>query len=371
MGFIEMKKFLKISSSALLAMFALASCSKDDPKVKYEQFYNDSGLYVAITGFNNSLKSFELKQGESFTSIEDVSRFKTFVNGLTTDDGTILYYAMENAVKNLSVSKFPADLKSVSIITFTDGLDQGSSAMNRKYSSAAAYLSAISNSLKKTKAGGQPISAYTIGLKGKDVQDATLFRQNLTGLSSSEAFAYEVTNIDEVSTKFQDLASTLYHEYSSQTLTLTIPKPYDNTKIRFTFDGGDAANSKYYIEGTYVSGALTNVKYVGMTCASGSKVPQAQANGINISLVFKDVRFDNGFEPMSSDIRQWDQISGKQQWQINSEFNPANAINKHVERQSAAIVLLLDCSSSLGSDFKRLQEAANRFLDALYDAYHS
>lgn len=365
-----MKHLFKISRRALPALCALAlcACSKDP---KYEQFYDESGLYVALTGFNDNLYNFQLKPGESFTSIEDVSRIKTFVNDLRTADGTILYYAMEDAIDNLTLSRFPQDLKNVSIITFTDGLDQGSSAMNRKYNSAAAYLSALGSSLKKVRIGGQPISAYTIGLKGKDVQDHAQFRQNLTGLSSSAEYAFEVTDINEVSAKFQEVASALRNEYVTQTLTLTIPKPYRNTKIRFTFDGQDAASSACYIEGTYVSGALSNITYKGLACGSGSKVSESPSGSINVSFVFENVRFDRGFDPDGTEIRQWELIPGTDQWQINSEFNPANAIDKHVERQSAAIVLLLDCSSSLGSDFELLKQAADKFLDTLYNAYHS
>lgn len=333
------------------------------------QAYKNSGLYLAVTGFNNQLTKFE--QGD-FNTIDDYNSFSYFINSLTTDDGTILYYAVEDAINQMENTRFPEDLNSVSLITFTDGLDQGSSAMNANYDSATAYLTAISNRLKSTKVGGLPITAYTIGLKGNDVSDDALFRQNIIGLASSDANTMEVTNINEINAQFQELATSLSKE-TSQNLTLTIPQPYNNTKIRFTFDiekNGDAADSQYYIEGTYTSGALTNVVYKGLTCSSGTRIEESKKeNSINVSFVFEDMQYDNDFEPVISNIKQWDLISSTSKWQINSEFNPDKSVD--IERHSAVIVLLLDCSSSLGSDFATVKTAANNFIRTLHNAYNS
>lgn len=345
-------------------------------KNSYYEKHSASGLYVAITGFNDQLTKYRSSSSyKNFYSIKDsYSDLYNFCSSLKTNDGTVLYYAVENAIDILSGAEFPSDLTNVSLITFTDGLDQGSSAYNPSYGSASEYLNALNKRLKSVKVGGLPINAYTIGLKGNDVRDDAQFQQNIEKLATTPSNAMLVTNINEVNAKFQELAASLYSESASQALTLTIPKPYNNTKIRFTFDvgkNGDAAASEYYIEGTYNDndGALTGITYKGVTSSSGSKVMAKSAGVINIAFSFNKLEFKNGFEMTTSNIRQWELIPNTGQWQINSEFNPDKSVDKTVEQKSAAVMLLLDCSSSLGNDFSSVKNAAQNFLKTLNNAY--
>lgn len=334
----------------------------------------EPGLYVAVTGFNNTLTKFNPEKGHFYSIAKYYNEISTFVKtSLKTDDGTILYYAVEDAIAQLSDATFPDDLANVSIVTFTDGLDQGSSAMNPDYNSALEYLSAINGSLRSSTVGGRNITAYTIGLKGNDVKDEVQFRKNLTDLATSEANATEVSNISDVNEKFQELASSLYQENVSQSFTLTIPQPYNGTKIRFTFDvdsNGDADTSEYYIEGVYNDGYFTNVVYAGMSREGADTVQGERGSGVNISFEFTGLQFEQGFDPVVSGINQWDLIASSGQWQINSEFNPDRFVDKSVKRLSAVVVLLLDCSSSLGGDFSNIKESAESFLHALYLAYN-
>jgi len=52
-------------------------------------------------------------------------------------------------------------------------------------------------------------------------------------------------------------------------------------------------------------------------------------------------------------------------WQVNSEFVPGINTDLKQEWKSAVIVLVLDCSTSLGNDFVSLQYAAKDFIDGL------
>lgn len=280
---------------------------------------------------------------------------------------------MDNAISQLEKSRFPNDLKNVSIITFTDGLDQGSSGMSPSYQSAKAYLEAIQNRIQSTKVNGLNIDAYSIGLKGQDVKNEAQFQSNLQGLASKvdEVHVMEVTNMDEVNEKFEQLAQSLYKETIKLSLKLTIPKPYE-TKIRFTFDiVEDPTNSGCYIEGIFRNGSLTQIEYKDITSSSGATVKSKPTElSSKISFTFENIQFKTETELITSQIKQWDWIEEGSFWQVNSEFKPDESPELLVERQSAAIMLLLDCSNSLGEDLEKVKQAAQNFIEVLSETSH-
>lgn len=364
----------------LVAVFAtlLCACSENipnNPNRDGKEAHDESGMYVGITGFSDNVTFFNSVSHRYVTLSQNNSyEFTTFINSLSMGDATVLYYAIDNNLDYLAKCSFPSDLTSVNIITFTDGLNQGSRALDKQdgnhgyATNDKTYVSAISEKLKNTKIGGLPITAYSIGIRGKDVQgDAiTTFRDNLIKLSSSQANAMEVSNMDEVSAKFIEIAESLYKKSESKDLTITIPMPSEQEKERFTFDNiGDAETSKCYLEGVYANGALTNIKYVGCMSNSGSVVKEKSAGGVKISFNFENFTDKNGNAISTTKMQQWHMESGQNTWTRNSEFKPTESIVVHEERKSAVVMLILDCSSSLGNDFPKVKTAANNFIKTL------
>jgi uncharacterized repeat protein (TIGR02543 family) len=324
-----------------------------------------SGLYMGIIGFNENINAKEISPLHSSTK----NAFQSFVNAMETRAGTVLYYAVENALDKLAQASLPNDLVNVSIVTFTDGLDQGSVMLNETYGgSNAAYLAAIGNRIQTSKIKNLNISAYSIGIKGSDVSDMTQFKANLNSIASSSANAYELTSMAQVETKFQDIANSLYNESSEQIIRLEIPGQADGTKIRFTFDNvNDAKNSTLYIEGTFSFAikTLTDIVYKGCSSSSGTTIAGIQ-NGIFVSFSFSNLMLTSGSSVPINAIKQWRQPSGATNWQKNDEFayDPKTIIT--VERKSAIIMLVLDCSSSLGtSGFNSIKSSANSFINTL------
>ncbi len=86
-------------------------------------------VWLGIVGFNQELydKAFGVLNKST------AGDFKTFVNNLTRKDGTLLYYGVDHALDMLANTPFPTQVSSVNLITFTDGLDQGSMMMSNKY----------------------------------------------------------------------------------------------------------------------------------------------------------------------------------------------------------------------------------------------
>ena len=378
------RSFLKALCSVLVLCFSFVACEPEPPvtgggntgggntgggNTGNKVTYSESGLYMGITGFNTDVKRY-VYDSRYFRILSESSAtdFKNFVNGLNIDMATVLYYAVDDALTNMEGARFPDDLNNVAIVTFTDGLDQGSPYFGDQYANA----NAVSQHLLSARVNNLPITGYAIGLKGKDVKDDAKFKANLTALSTSPANALEVKDMNEVDAIFQEIAASLYNETQSQSISLTVPMQADGVKTRFTFEGNLAneSQSNCYIEGTWSDGTLTSITYVGMTCSSGSTV-KATANGVLFTFTFEDVKkgSDGKGGELSTDKAQvWNQDPGSS-WTPNSEFDPSKYSQTIVEQKSALIMLVLDCSSSLGEEgLSQIKNAANNFIETLRKA---
>ena len=364
-----------IISVAVLALAIIlttfSGCRK--PKTNDNTKPAPEGLYLGIIGFNDQLYTMPL----SLLNQETKHTFENFVDGLVMQNGTILYHAVNSGLNSMASAKIPENLINVSVVTFTDGLDQGSLGIpeNYKYNSNNDFLTAVNSRINNELIGSNNISAYSIGVRGNDVIDVESFRDNLNRLSSDPAHnVFEVTSMSEASEKFAQIAQQLYNQSTFYNVTLKLPVQSSGVVIRFTFDNvTDPEESNCYIQGTYISNngvkQLTDLQYVGMECQSGSTVT-ATMEGIFNQFSFKNLTDLNGYQVSTDYVKQWNRIESIGQWQPNSEFTPSGNTEVVNEYKSAMIMLVLDCSSSLGTDFTTMKTAANSFIETLSGNYN-
>ena len=364
-----MKKHL-ISVLALTLVIVLStftSCRK--PKAE-DNTPAKEGLYLGIIGFNQELYTMPLGLLNQDTKHDFVS----FVDGLNMQDGTILYHAVNTGLNSLAKAKVPENLINVSVVTFTDGLDQGSIALS-DFNSSSEYLTAVNSRILNEHIGNNSISAYSIGVRGSDVADMESFSNNLKKLSSDPIHnVFEVNDMNEASEKFAQIARQLYNQSTFYNVSLKLPVQDNNTVIRFTFDNvNNAAASQCYIEGTYIRNngiaQLTDIQYVGLECMSGYTVT-GSSEGIFNMFAFQNLTDLNGNQMSTDNVKQWKWIESSGQWQYNSEFTPSGNTQIVDEYKSAMIMLVLDCSSSLGNDFVQMKNAANSFIETLSGNYN-
>lgn len=357
-----MRRHLLHIAVLALASTLLCSCGKDKPDTSKQ------GLYVGIIGFNSEITSNTLTLLNS-SSKGDMERF---INNLTMEDGTILYHAVNNALDKIEAVTPPEDLLNVSIITFTDGLDQGSYMLNDNFSSGEAYLNAVSSRIRSSHIGENmvPISAYSIGVRGEGVNE-TSFRQSLEKLSSNpHENVFLVDNMSQVGQIFGNIAQNLHQQSSSWDVTLKTPAPEHHTRIRFTFDNvADASESQRYIEGMFLNNQVdgsclfSNITYVGLQDCGSIIYPTTE--GIFVYFTFSNLFTTNGDQVYTSNTKQWNWSPDDQTWVNNAEFTPSGNVVTHEEFKSAIIMLVLDCSSSLGNDFQSVKSAACQFIETL------
>ena len=363
------KHILTVSIVALVVtLTTFTSCRKPQAE---DHTPAKEGLYLGIIGFNQELYTMPLGLLNQDTKRD----FMNFVDGLSMQNGTILYHAVNTGLNSLASAKIPENLINVSVVTFTDGLDQGSYVLSNNYNSGSEYLAAVNSRINNELVGGCNISAYSIGVRGSDVGDIESFRNNLRKLSSDPDNVVEVSNMSEASEKFAEIAQQLYNQSTFYNVTLKLPAQEPNTRIRFTFDNvSDVNESQCYIEGTYITigdkkGQLTEIDYVGLESMSGIAVT-ASREGIFDLFSFQNLTDTNGV-PISTDyVKEWNWLESSSQWQYNSEFTPSGNTQIVNEYKSAMIMLVLDCSSSLGSDFVNMKTAANGFIETLSGNYN-
>ena len=361
------KHIISVAVLAIAVMLTtFTSCRKpvaeDDTPAK-------EGLYLGIIGFNQELYTMPLGLLNQDTKHD----FESFVDVLAMHNGTILYHAVNTGLNSLAKAKVPENLINVSVVTFTDGLDQGSIALS-DFNSSSEYLSAVNSRITNELIGGNNISAYSIGVRGSDVADIEGFSNSLNKLSSSPSNVFEVNDMSEASDKFAQIAQQLYNQSTFYNVSLRLPVQDPNTVIRFTFDNvEDASESQCYIEGTYIRNngmaQLTDIHYVGLECMSGYAVNAATENIFNV-FSFKNLTDLNGNQMSTDYVKQWKWIESVSQWQRNSEFTPSGNTEIVNEYKSAMIMLVLDCSSSLGADFVNMKTAANSFIETLSGNYN-
>lgn len=318
-------------------------------------------VYLGIVGFNQELyeKPFGVLHNGS------ASDYKGFIDGLTRKDGTLLYYGVDHALDMLARQNFPTSFTSVNMITFTDGLDQGSLMMSNNFTTDEQYMNAVNHRIMNTTVKGIPLTAYSLGLRGSDVTNYSLFQSNLKKLASSDDKAFEVSSMSAVRSKLQEISDKIISISNKQTISMKIPGQSDGTLIRFTFDGYSATNSTLYIEGTFnlADRSLRNVVYNGIKSENVSFV-QGKQEGIFVTYTFPDLQREdgNGLIP-TSNIKQYYKLDDNSSWQVNSEFTPDNNMQTTTTYSGTVILLVLDCSSSLGSQFSDMQNYAKDFID--------
>lgn len=372
-----MQKFMKAIAAIMLvtAVVITAGCTKD-PNGESEP--TTEGIYLGVIGFNNKLypKNIGLLDNSTLQS------YYSFIDDLSMADNTKLYYADYTALQQLKSYGEPPKLTNVALVTFTDGLDNASLASSsnpENYANTEDYIASINRKIKSDKVHGLIVSAYSIGLKGNDVVDVERFRNDLKLLASNENNVFEVASMNEALERFSEIASSLHSVTTTASLSVLVPPGYDDGRIiRFTFDNisvNQVNNSTRYIECTYKRPGtgirLDNITYYGFEEGASSLYSNEMDENESYRFVFENLVKSNGENISDADttyLKLYKKISTSPGWEPETEFKPSASSHVDEERSSALIMLVLDCTTSLGSEFSALKKGAKRFVETLVNS---
>ncbi len=348
-----------------------------------DEVYLAPGMYLGIKRFHRNIDSYDI----SSLSYQTKDKFINYIDTIqmARQQGTLLYYSVDEALSDLAKFKVPENLKNVSIVTFTDGLDQGSHEWNESKGGVdyggvdENYLNAIHEKINSPIYGGAALTAYSIGILGDDAKaDPVKFSMNLESLASSPNYKFEAEDMTKVDSVFKNIAEELTKTTFTQTLSLRMSGITTGTLIRFTLDldindfdylNKTAADSKMYIEGVYNfrTKSLDSVKYYGLTTASADSILYGVKND-NQDIIFtiEGIRTDSGEAIKADEIFQSVYTPYTSLWTHLEEFTQDNSTIYTTTETSALIMLVLDCSKSLGEEsFASLKSAAKSFVEIL------
>lgn len=326
----------------------------------------DNGVFMGIIGFNDEI----VRKPISLLNENTKSEFTDFVNGLQMGDATLLYYAVDQAISSMKSQTFPENLGNAMLITFTDGLDEGSLAMKPEYRTSQGYADYLSNTISNTSIQGHPLEAYAIGLKSEDVYDDDLFMYNLQSLATKGENISTVRDVAEMQQKLTALFENLEKQTSQRVVTIKVPMMSHGDKYRFTLDHckTDATSSNVWFEGVFNIDnlSLENVVYHGFTSTSGQIIATKQ-DGIKLIFSLNDCRDENGniLDVDNDGIDEYRYIPSRDIWNHNKENAKKEDIDIQNIKSSVAIMFALDCSTSLGDLFPLVKSTANSFIDRL------
>ena len=322
-------------------------------------------VYLGIIGFNKELKSKPVE----ILDLTSVDTYTDWVTNLSLNSNTLLYHAVNTGIATLQSATYKNKLSNAVLVTFTDGLDQGSLALNYNFRTDQEFAQYLSEVISETKVQDVPLQAYAIGVKGTDVSDDALFMTNLNSLSSKPENVHQVSSMSQISDEFNAIYEDIVRQKDQLILTISVPFMSDGAICRFTFDNASNAEfSNAWVQGTFNRStmSLENITYEGLSSNSGNRIQGIQ-NGLNVSFSFFDCRdrYGNILQfPDKDYIDQWIYVDSNKTWQHNVEMG-----NNDIElekRNSTAVMMLIDCSSSIGSsDFKNIQNVANIFIERL------
>jgi hypothetical protein len=307
---------------------------------------------------------------------------------IASQSGTVLFYSVHKALANLTSNEpyYPANLDSVNVITFTDGLDNGtflasntSPIEGQTGVASDDYATYVQQQIANRLISGKSITAYSAGVVGSDVDPLNIpkFTADLAKIASPGKSS-TLNNFAQIQTQFEAIANGLVTTTSSiPEFMITTPGFDPGTTIRMTFDvtgtsSAQANASAKYIEGTmaFSSGAysLTNISYAGgIDSASGTGPITGTINGSEVTFVLTSV---TGYNKATDDAlaKQWSKGPSASTWQVNSEYDASNAPPVEItEHRSSIIYLVLDASTSLNTtEIGQIKAASIAFIESLY-----
>lgn len=346
------------------------------------------GMYLGIVAFNNQLTPMPI----GLLGADNYLTYTSFVNGLSNaTDGTALYYAVDTAIEALESSPLPPDLHTAALITFTDGYDNASGSASgdrRKYDEL--YGSKQKERIRSTLINGVELTAYAIGLKGEGTEDTpeaeARMKEDLVNLASSDDNWYYTRNMNEVNERFVEIANSLKTTTYRQNVTVVFNPDNIGRKYRFTLDGATVMDrSQYYIEVETIDFDDVNgnvyleiTGYEGITSMAmpvGTVVVGEKVDASNYQVTFTYIQTPQGDQIVVSSkynisCFSWILQAGsttERFWRRDTEFKPDNAEVNNVSFSCAAVILVLDCTSSLGNKFSDLRNSAVNFIRLLAD----
>jgi fibronectin type 3 domain-containing protein len=346
------------------------------------------GVYIGIISFAETANVHDIVRLDTEGRANLISQLNQSYN-ISSQSDTALFYAVHKVLANLTSGKtrYPADLNSVNVITFTDGIDNASTKMSKltpiekqTFSNDDAYATYLSRQISSRTIAGKPITAYSVGVMGSDVSNSTKFTNGLEKIASPGK-SQSLTDFENLEKTFYDIAGSLQiTQTTNTTFRMLTPLLENGAKVRMTFDitgssSLEAESSSKYIEGVTtvtetgasVAYSFSNIRYAGgLASDQGAGPISGVLSEKGVSFAFTGVEsYDPSID--ESKAKQWLMRPNETVWQRNLEYSVTGATDIDIEPLSSIIYLTLDSGASLDmAQIEQIRRAAIAFINSLF-----
>ena len=239
-------------------------------------------IHIGIIGFSSMKETRQLAM-QPLTS-SSAKEMKNFINSFEQGNGTALYKSFEDAIDiTKEYVKQLNNFAGSAIVTFTDGLDNGSNNFAKRIGSKQMYFKYLQEEVLDQTIGDYPFQSYTIFVPGgDDVKDPAVEKkiiEELKILAKQDKHFFVVDKTSELDHQFRLIANSLIENWKS--LSCFISSGH-NGKVCWTF--GKQSGKK---DGApSLLGLNLGVGAHLGTCSSGGYVNEPIKKGAGIDFQF-------------------------------------------------------------------------------------
>ena len=325
----------------------------DDGEVGGGQTSNDtSQIYVGVVAFNQYVNQFPITN--------DLEAAKSFINAQVNDkDATAFAYSVSKGNQMFDAPDLP-EFDKIFMLNFSDGTDNYSNMMwggeGRMVGAANVYDTAHYDLSQRVG-----LNSYAIGF-GNDVGFGEKMRKVVFG--SGEY--HNATSSAQLQPTFNEIATSIIAS-SKNVMLQTNPGYYSETMgykyFCFTFWAENNRLDTIYakLEGNPTDGFVLDITKNGTYArfdVPARGVFDMEAGKVQIPL--NNLKFIVDGEEVQFDFEILVSFDGELYYADVEEASTAEAISKKI-----AVVLVLDCSTSMGESFAPMQAAAIDFIETL------
>jgi hypothetical protein len=207
----------------------------------------NGNIHIGIIGFSSMKATRQLAMQPLTPSSADI--MKTFINSFEQGNGTALYKSFDDAVDiTKEYVKKLNNYAGSAIVTFTDGLDNGSINIAKRIGSKQSYFKYLQEDVLQQTIGGYPFQSYTIFVPGgDDIKDPSVETKIIEELKilarqdhhSTDHF-FRVNSTKELDNQFRLIANSLIGNWNSLSCYISSGQ---NGKVCWTF-GKQSGKSK-------------------------------------------------------------------------------------------------------------------------------
>ena len=308
-------------------------------------------LYVGVVAFNRDVRQMAITS--------DMDAVKAFINEQTNDkDFTAFAYSVSQGNKQFDAAGLP-EFDNIFMLNFSDGTDNYSNMKwgeeGRNVPPSFVYDTARYDLLQR--AG---LNSYAIGF-GNDVGFGEKMKKVVTGSGGY----YNAKSANDLQPTFNEIAKSMLAS-AKNVLLKTNPGYYSGYykyfRFKFTAEGGYTDVIYAQMDGTPTTGytlAISNIE-------NGYAYFDAPAKGVvddetgKVHIPLNNLKFVKDGKELQYKYTIEVSFDGELYYEDVEEASTAEEISKRI-----AVVLVLDCSTSMGDAFEPMKAAAIEFIKTM------